>query len=67
MPPVYSHNIIILIFINTYPIARFRDMLFESKHDPCKPDVGYIINPLRLDDTIPEEVSKVMEFLDDMK
>lgn len=60
--------IIILVFINTYPVARFRDMLFESKYESMQNQTAVISSTLS-DWSIlyPEEVTKVMEFLDDMK
>lgn len=60
--------IIILIFINTYPVARFRDMLFESKYESIQNQTLLISSTLS-DWSIlyPEEVTKVMAFLDDMK
>ena len=60
--------IIILVFINTCPVARFRDMLFESKYESIHNQTLLISSTLS-DWSIlyPEEVTKVMAFLDDMK
>ena len=57
-----------LIFMNIYPVARFRDMLFESKYVTLQNQASVVASSLstlsRLTDN---EVEKVMELLNDMQ
>ncbi len=55
-----------LVFINVFPVVRYRDLLFESKYNAMQNQANLIASSLSALNTLqPDEVTKVMELLED--